>query len=195
MSTGRTGNESILLCHTIHSSIQAPDPCLECSAQTELQGKLFPKPSWLQHLDFPFKSSRFPPELLNLEILFNGASQAAASSNVSSLGMGFPSMPWASTSHWESGKSSNAQARALGLVWGWLFAAGGISARSICRKQTPWRQSREGRETTSKWRMKSCTLLPCSNSPNPTLEEGATPSLAGLKSCDVAKSVTKQNVS
>lgn len=82
----------MFLCHDPRLS---PSPRLPTWSD---QHRLFPKPSWLQHLDFPFRSSGFPPVLLNLEISPSGASQAAASSNISvhqllPLGWGFPPRP------------------------------------------------------------------------------------------------------
>lgn len=87
MSLGSTGNGSIFL-HGFSAtqSTALPKPqtrCLERSAQTEHWGKLFPQLLCLQHLHFLFKSSRFLPVLLNLEITSKGASQTAASTNIS----------------------------------------------------------------------------------------------------------------
>lgn len=154
-----------------HSKPQTP--CVEGSAQ-----KLSPKPLWLQHLHFPFKNSRFPPVLLNLEISLSGASQAAASSNISVhqlLPLGWVSL---------HGQHESLEIRKILQLLGLklhlgLFWAGSLQQDEFQPAVFAENKHHEGRETPSEVKIVSSTSLPRRDFPNsaPSPEEGATPAL------------------
>lgn len=194
MSMGRTGNENIVLRWFLcHNPQLIPSPRLPVLSDQHRNFPLSPcgYNTCIFHSEFKISSSAAKLGNLSQWSLPSCCFQQHFCPSASPLGMGFPPWPARVTGNQENPSTAWAKI-ALGAVLGWLLAAGWVSASSICRKQTPRRKGNPFRSENCEQHFSSTPWFPkLSSKPRGRSDS----SLALLKSCDVAKSVTKQNMS